>query len=253
MRRLIAIVTATVLVPVVVLAAPYVLENADSEIASDAAGIASEANTSTSETHVGKNTTDGQFDARTFNRATTSSTSGSDATTTTAADDSSSSTSTTEAATDVTSTTAAEKTTTTPAAKTTPTTKPKTTPTTSPATTPTTKPNPPAPAPEAEAVITGNACPCTVSGVSELKGTVNLKGDLIVDGGVLVARAGVKVNQIWDEAKTEAADAAGDDVDWDRVIRETSAQIHQEFSERLAEFVAEQDAEQIAATLYPTK
>lgn len=42
--------------------------------------------------------------------------------------------------------------------------------------------------------ITGNACPCTVTGTSTLEGTVNLKGDLMVMGGTLVARSGVKVN-----------------------------------------------------------
>lgn len=44
------------------------------------------------------------------------------------------------------------------------------------------------------ATITGDACPCQVSGTSELKGTVNLKGDITVDGGTLIARPGVTVN-----------------------------------------------------------
>lgn len=51
-----------------------------------------------------------------------------------------------------------------------------------------------APPPSAGATITGDACPCTVTGTSELKGTVNLNGDLMVDGGTLVARPGVTVN-----------------------------------------------------------
>lgn len=42
--------------------------------------------------------------------------------------------------------------------------------------------------------ITGDACPCTVQGIATLKETVNLRGDLIVDGGTLVARPGVTVN-----------------------------------------------------------
>lgn len=44
------------------------------------------------------------------------------------------------------------------------------------------------------AAITGDACPCTVRGSTELKGTVNLRGDLMVMGGTLVARPGVTVN-----------------------------------------------------------
>lgn len=47
---------------------------------------------------------------------------------------------------------------------------------------------------DADSEIVGDVCPCLVSGVSELVGTVNLKGDLVVDGGVLVARPGVRVN-----------------------------------------------------------
>lgn len=42
--------------------------------------------------------------------------------------------------------------------------------------------------------ITGQACPCTVTGTAELKGNVSLQGDLIVEGGTLVARPGVNVN-----------------------------------------------------------
>ncbi len=42
--------------------------------------------------------------------------------------------------------------------------------------------------------ITGDACPCTVTGTATLQGTVNLKGDLMVNGGTLVARPGVTVN-----------------------------------------------------------
>lgn len=42
--------------------------------------------------------------------------------------------------------------------------------------------------------ITGQACPCTVSGTVELKGNVSLEGDLIVDSGTLIARPGVDVN-----------------------------------------------------------
>lgn len=50
------------------------------------------------------------------------------------------------------------------------------------------------PSAAAGATISGDACPCNVTGTSELKGTVNLKGDLMVDGGLLVARSGVTVN-----------------------------------------------------------
>ena len=42
--------------------------------------------------------------------------------------------------------------------------------------------------------ITGQACPCTVTGTAELSGKVDLQGDLIVDGGTLVARPGVEVD-----------------------------------------------------------
>lgn len=67
----------------------------------------------------------------------------------------------------------------------------KSTPTTTKKSSPTTK----APAaPPVGSEITGTVCPCTVTGTSELKGTVNLNGDLMVDGGLLVARPGVKVN-----------------------------------------------------------
>jgi hypothetical protein len=41
--------------------------------------------------------------------------------------------------------------------------------------------------------ITGSVCPCNVTGIAELKGDVILQGDLIVDGGSLVARPGVNV------------------------------------------------------------
>ncbi|HJQ91923.1 MAG TPA: hypothetical protein VJ950_09460 [Acidimicrobiia bacterium] len=52
----------------------------------------------------------------------------------------------------------------------------------------------PAPSPTVQGEITGDACPCTVTNAAELKGTVNLKGDLVVMGGTLVARPGVTVN-----------------------------------------------------------
>lgn len=45
-----------------------------------------------------------------------------------------------------------------------------------------------------ESTISGNACPCTVTGTAELKGEVNLQGDVTVDGGTLVARPGVDVD-----------------------------------------------------------
>lgn len=48
--------------------------------------------------------------------------------------------------------------------------------------------------PNTSETITGQACPCTVTGVVELKGEVSLQGDLIVEGGTLVARPGVNVN-----------------------------------------------------------
>jgi hypothetical protein len=41
--------------------------------------------------------------------------------------------------------------------------------------------------------ITGEACPCTVTGTVELIGDISLQGDLTVDGGTLVARPGVNV------------------------------------------------------------
>lgn len=47
---------------------------------------------------------------------------------------------------------------------------------------------------QSSGTITGEACPCEVSGTVELKGQVNLQGDLIVSGGTLVARPGVDVN-----------------------------------------------------------
>lgn len=43
-------------------------------------------------------------------------------------------------------------------------------------------------------VITGDACPCTVTGTVELQGSINLRGDLMVHGGTLVARPGVDLN-----------------------------------------------------------
>jgi hypothetical protein len=42
--------------------------------------------------------------------------------------------------------------------------------------------------------ITGEACPCTVTGTATLKDEVRLQGDLIVDGGTLIARSGVNVD-----------------------------------------------------------
>lgn len=45
-----------------------------------------------------------------------------------------------------------------------------------------------------EGEITGNVCPCLVIGDVELKGQVNLRGDLMVDGGTLTAQPGVEVN-----------------------------------------------------------
>jgi len=43
-------------------------------------------------------------------------------------------------------------------------------------------------------VLSGDVCPCSVSGTAVLEGTVELKGDLMVMGGTLVARPGVVVN-----------------------------------------------------------
>ena len=40
-------------------------------------------------------------------------------------------------------------------------------------------------------VITGSMCPCTVTGTATLEGKISLQGDLVVDGGTLVARSGV--------------------------------------------------------------
>lgn len=51
-----------------------------------------------------------------------------------------------------------------------------------------------APRTVSESTISGNACPCTVTGTAELKGEVNLQGDIMVDGGTLVARPGVDVD-----------------------------------------------------------
>ena len=42
--------------------------------------------------------------------------------------------------------------------------------------------------------ITGDACPCMVTETTTLVGTINLKGDIMVDGGTLIARPGVVVN-----------------------------------------------------------
>jgi hypothetical protein len=57
----------------------------------------------------------------------------------------------------------------------------------------------PSPSPEeaegvSSGVLSGAVCPCTVTGTVELKESVTLKGDLIVDGGKLVARSGVTVD-----------------------------------------------------------
>lgn len=46
---------------------------------------------------------------------------------------------------------------------------------------------------QADGVISGAACPCTVTGAVELKGNVSLQGDLVVRGGTLIARPGVNV------------------------------------------------------------
>ena len=43
-------------------------------------------------------------------------------------------------------------------------------------------------------VISGNSCPCSITGTVTLKGHIELKGDLVVDGGHLVARSGVEVH-----------------------------------------------------------
>lgn len=43
-------------------------------------------------------------------------------------------------------------------------------------------------------VLSGDVCPCSVSGTVVLDGRVDLKGDLMVMGGTLVARPGVVVN-----------------------------------------------------------
>lgn len=40
-------------------------------------------------------------------------------------------------------------------------------------------------------IITGKACPCTVTGTATLEGKITLQGDLVVDGGTLIARSGV--------------------------------------------------------------
>lgn len=47
---------------------------------------------------------------------------------------------------------------------------------------------------QVDGVITGDACPCTVMGTVALQGQINLKGDLMVMGGTLVARPGVNLN-----------------------------------------------------------
>ncbi|HJQ77234.1 MAG TPA: hypothetical protein VJ948_08225 [Acidimicrobiia bacterium] len=49
------------------------------------------------------------------------------------------------------------------------------------------------PANEVSGTITGEACPCTVTASAELKGTVSLRGDIMVVGGTLVARSGAHV------------------------------------------------------------
>lgn len=43
-------------------------------------------------------------------------------------------------------------------------------------------------------VISGDACPCTVTGNVQLQGQINLRGDLMVHGGTLVAKPGVELN-----------------------------------------------------------
>lgn len=45
-----------------------------------------------------------------------------------------------------------------------------------------------------DGTISGNACPCTVTGTVALVGNVSLQGDLTVIGGTLVARPGVSVD-----------------------------------------------------------
>jgi hypothetical protein len=52
----------------------------------------------------------------------------------------------------------------------------------------------PAPGVESGGVVTGAACPCTITGAAELKGQISLRGDLVVDGGTLVARPGVDLD-----------------------------------------------------------
>lgn len=42
--------------------------------------------------------------------------------------------------------------------------------------------------------LTGDVCPCTITGTATLKGSVELRGDLVVNGGILIARSGVVVN-----------------------------------------------------------
>jgi len=44
---------------------------------------------------------------------------------------------------------------------------------------------------QSDGTITGDACPCNVTGIVELEGEIRLHGDLIVNGGTLVARGGV--------------------------------------------------------------
>lgn len=46
----------------------------------------------------------------------------------------------------------------------------------------------------ADGQLTGKACPCMVSGTVQLVGNVDLQGDIMVDGGTLVARPGVSVD-----------------------------------------------------------
>ena len=70
------------------------------------------------------------------------------------------------------------------------TTSPATTITTATSPTTTTTRNPP----QSDGTITGDACPCTVTGTVELRGSISLQGDLTVMGGTLVARPGVDLD-----------------------------------------------------------
>lgn len=51
-----------------------------------------------------------------------------------------------------------------------------------------------APDDKTSGTITGEACPCTVTGTAELEGNISLQGDLTVMGGTLIARPGVNVS-----------------------------------------------------------